>query len=243
MCDDAATIASEVLYEMSGRVFTGECGPVTIRPLSRPINVDSWRMATGSWFSSWGTCGYAAGGARSSVVSHYGCSNPPEVELGVFPVIDITEVKIDGTVIPSNEYQLMDFKTLIRMRPTAAAIPTERWGWPTCQNLDMPDTEEGTFSVTYTYGQVPPAAGVLAARKLAEHLVLPQLGDSTKYPQRVTSIQRQGVAAMTVDVMDIVKTGKTGIYEVDLFLRMSNPNQTSRQGAVWSPDVGRPRRY
>lgn len=243
ICEQAATVASEVLYEMSGRKFSGACGPVVVRPVARPSNGD-FRGSLGSmgYFSSWGSCA-VAGFSSGGVVSHYGCSNPPEIELGVYPVVAVSAVKIDGVTIPSGEYKLLDSRTLVRMLATASSAPTQRYGWPTCQRLDLPDTEQGTFSVTLTYGQVPPVGGVLAATKLAEHLALPQLGDATKYPQRVTSMQRQGVSSMTVDVMDIVKTGKTGIYEVDLFLRSVNPKQLSRRGAVWSPDVGRARRY
>ncbi len=246
LCAEAAVIASELLYELSGRVYTGDCGPVTVRPLSRPTDIDTRAWAAGlapnGWMSSWGSCAYAYGFGSPGVLSHYGCSNPPEIELGAYPVTAIEKVLIDGVEIPADEYELRDHRTLIRLRPTVASIPTERWGWPTCQHNDLPDSEQGTFSVTYRYGQPPPSAGVLAARKLAEYLVLPQLGDTSKYPQRVTNIQRQGVSAMVVDVMDVLKSKSSGIYEVDLFLLSVNPNKASRQAAVWSPDLGRPRR-
>ncbi len=245
LCAEAADSASMLLYELSGRQFTGECAPATIRPVSRPTDIDtrSWNTAwgaAGGWNSSWGSCYYGVG--NSSVVSHYGCSNPPEIDLGAFPVTEIVLVKIDGVEIPEDEWELRDYRTLIRIRPTAESTPTERWGWPTCQINTLPDTEQGTFSITYRYGQPPPASGKLAAKKLAEYLALPQLGDDTHYPRRVTSMSRQGVTAQVVDVMDIVKTGATGIYEVDLFLRATNPKQLQAPSAVWSPDLGRPRR-
>lgn len=243
ICAEAAMAASEALYELSGRVYTGNCGPVTVRPLSRPTDVDT--RVWGVWLDglglsgelgSWGVC------TSAGVLSHFGCSNPPEIELGAYPVTEITEVKIDGVVIPADEYELRDYRWLVRMRPTESSTPTEQYGWPTCQINDLPDTEKGTFSVTYMYGQPPPSMGMIAAKKLAQYLALPQLGDTKHYPQRVTSIQRQGVSQMVVDVMDIVKTKATGIYEVDLFLASANPNKNARQGAVWSPDLGRPRR-
>jgi hypothetical protein len=243
LCAEAAAAASEILYELSGRTFTGSCGPVTVRPLARPTDIDSRAWAARfpmGWSGSWGACG--AYGASTGVASHYGCSNPPEIDLGAYPVNEIVQVLIDGIEIPADEYELRNYRTLVRLRPTASTTPTERWGWPTCQINDLPDTEPGTFSVTYLYGQPPPTSGVLAAEKLAEYLVLPKLGDTTRYPARVTNVTRQGVTSSVADIMDTVKDGGTGIYEVELFLNAVNPHRAERQGVVWSPDMGRPRR-
>lgn len=247
LADQSAAAASDILYELSGRMFTGACGPVTIRPVSRPTDGD-FRGSLGSmgYFSSWGSCGVGAssyGFGETGARSHYGCSNPPEIELGVYPVTTITEVKIDGVVIPADEYLLADFRTLVRMLPAADAPATQRYGWPTCQRLDLPDTENGTFSVTMLYGQAPPAGGAAAALALAEFLILPSLGDCSKFPTRVTNITRQGVSAQVASVMDIVKDGKTGVYPADLWLMSVNPNKLARPAAVWSPDTGRARRY
>lgn len=239
MVAQSVTVASEVLYEMSGRVFTGVCGPVVARPVSAPPDD---RRGSAEYFA-WNGTAFAYGWGSDQWGGLNSWQNPPQVNLLDFPIDSIDEVKIDGVVIPSTEYEVLEGRTLIRVLTSPSATPTEMYGWPIWQRLDLPDTEVGTFSVKYHFGQAPPEAGKLACNKLAQHLVLPQLGDSTKYPQRVTSIQRQGVSSMTVDVMDIVKTGKTGIYEVDLFLRMSNPQQQNRQAAVWSPDSAKGRRY
>lgn len=240
----AAMSASEILYQLSGQVYTGECGPVTIRPVARPTDTDTRDWAALSplgWFSSWGMCS-AYGSYTPGVVSHHGCSNPPEIELGAYPVTEIVQVLIDGVVIPADEYELRNHRTLIRMRPSASAVPTERYGWPTCQSGDLPDTQQGTFSITYEYGSPPPESGKLAALKLAEYIALPQLGDTTRYPKRVKQVTRQGVTTSTTDATDMLKSGSIGIWEVDAFLLAVNPKRNQRQAAVWSPDVGRPRR-
>ena len=196
--------------------------------------------STGSGYDgSWGTCG---AWGNTAVASHFGCTLPPEIELGVFPVREIIQVLIDGVVIPADEYELRDFRTLVRMRPTASSTPTERWGWPTCQILDLPDSQPGTFSVTYTYGQPPDSAGELAAQRLAEFLCLPQLGDRSLFPTRTTQVSRQGITAQTTDAVDMLKQHRTGIYEVDLWLDAVNPKRLQRDAAVWSPDIGRARR-
>lgn len=244
ICAQAALAASDILYELSGRVFTGSCGPVTIRPFARPTDMDTrtWAgLGQAGWPGS-GGLGSSYGGDVIGVVSHYGRTNPPEVDLGVHPVTEIVQVKIDGEVIPASEYELRDHRKLVRLRLSSSAVPVARFGWPTSQIPDLPDTEPGTFSITYKFGQPPPAMGVAAATRLAEYIALPRLGDSKHYPQRVTSMTRNGVSAMTVDVMDVLKAKATGIYEVDLFLLTYNPTRSQRQSRVYSPDRAKPRR-
>lgn len=244
ICAESATAASDILYELSGKVFPGECGPITVRPVSRPTDIDTraWgaTLSTVGWVASQGFAS-AYGSFNPAVVAHYGSLEPPTILLP-YPATEVVQVKIDGEVIPPAEYELRAFQTLVRIRPTGSTIPVARYGWPTSQIMDLPDTEPGTFSVTYKYGNPPPAAGLIAARKLAEYLALPQLGDNTHYPQRMTSMTRQGVSAKITDVLDLVAKGGTGIYEVQVFLNAYNPGGNRRQAAVWSPDLGRPGR-
>ncbi len=244
ICAQAASAASDVLYELSGKMFPGICGPVTVRPVSRPTDVDtrSWgaTLSTVGWVASQGFAS-AYGSFNPNVLAHFGSMEPPTIDLP-YPVREITLIKIDGEVIPADEYELRDFRSLVRIRPSASTVPVARWGWPTSQIMDLPDTEPGTFSVTYTFGNDAPQMGLLAAKKLAESLVLPQLGDDTHYPKRITQMARQGVTAQVRDVTDLLNKGLSGIYEVDLFVTTYNPHKLQRQSAVWSPDLGRPGR-
>lgn len=245
-CAEAAAAASEILFVRSGRIFTGKCGPVTVRPVARPTDMDArtWLGAGGGawgYNASWGSCNYYGLGA-GGVASHYGCTNPPEIELGAYPVNEIIQVLIDGTVIPSNEYELRDHKTLVRIIPTPSYTPTECFGWPTCQIQDLPDSQEGTFSVTYTFGQDPGSGGRMACKALAQCFALAHLGVSDAFPMRTTQIQRQGITAQVTDVIDILSKGALGIYEVDSWIASVNPTKQTRQSTVWSPDLGRPRR-
>jgi hypothetical protein len=242
---DVATSVSDLLYKMSGEQFTGNCGPVTVRPVARPTDQDTRGLAnlfgSSGYMGSWGVC-TSYGQAAMGTASHYGCSKPPMIELGAYPVTEVQQVLIDGVVIPADEYYLQDYKVLVRQRPTAQATPTERWGWPTCQLLDLPDTEPGTMSVTFMYGSPPPQAGIDAAKALAKAIALQRLGLPNELPTRTTSVNRQGIASTVLDIMDYVAQGRTGIYLVDLFIKTYNPSGSTRRSLVWSPDTGRPRR-
>ena len=241
ICATRAMMASDILYELSGRLFTGQCGPVTIRPVARPTDADS-RAWGGGWqyMSGWG---YASSyGATPGVGNHYLSLEPPVIKLDDFPVTKIVQVLIDGVEIPAEEYELQNYRELVRIRPTASFTPTQRWGWPTSQILDLEDTQPGTFSVTYLYGQPPPAGGRQAAATFAGVLACGAMGDTTAYPTRMTQMTRQGVTTRTVDSQDFLAAGMTGIYEVDAWLRSVNPNKLQSQARVYSPDVGRPRR-
>lgn len=252
ICASSAASASGVLYELSGRMFTGECGPVTIRPVSRPTDSDTRAWPGGSspngWFSAWGSAS-SYGANVPGVLARYGSVEPPTIELA-WPVSEIVQVLIDGVVIPgpydpvtqTGEWELRNFRELIRIRPTPGFDPTQRWGWPTSQVMDLPDSQVGTFSITFTFGQPPPEMGSLAALKLSEMLALPQLGDTSHYPKRVTQVARQGVSVSVADVMDVMKSGSLGIWEVDAFMLAVNPGKNQRQAQAWSPDVGRPGR-
>lgn len=234
---NAANQASEILYSLSGRQFTGECGPVTIRPVARPIDADNrGSVSRGAWnYGGWGT-GSQSHFGMPAVLSSYGQNEPPVIEIFDYPVNKIVEVKIDGVVIPPDEYELRDQKHLVRMRPTAESDPTDRWGWPTSQVQDLPDTQEGTFSITYTYGQDPGYAGRLACTVFAAYLLIPQLGDTSAYPQRVVNINRQGVAMQIASPIDILNKGMTGIEEVDAWILAVNPNKMRRQSVAFTPD-------
>lgn len=232
----AAYAATETLWRLSGRQFTGKCGPVTIRPTARPVDADSRGWVSRAWtYAGAGSFAMMTGG-EPPVTSLYGEQYPSIIEINTFPVREILQVKIDGEVIPTDEYELREFKQLVRVRPTANYTPTARWGWPTSQLTDLPDDQPGTFSITYTYGADPGEMGRTACLELAKALALPQLGDSTHYPERVTNIVREGVSVQVASVIDVIRSKGSGIYEVDLFILTTNPNGSRRRAVVYSPD-------
>jgi hypothetical protein len=130
---------------------------------------------------------------------------------------------MNGQIIDPSTYYLADHSTIY-------GTPNASW---TSANVE----------VTYTYGSPPPMAGRSAARILANELVKLYEGDDTcALPQRVTSVARQGVSYTVLDNQDFIDELKTGIYAIDLFLRVANPDKARARARVFSPDVARARR-
>jgi hypothetical protein len=125
--------------------------------------------------------------------------------------------------VPPTQYYLVDH----------SSIQTTTTGtWSTCN-----------VEVTYTYGTPVPFAGKAAARLLAIELVKMYEGDpECALPQRVTSVNRQGVSYTILDSQDFIEEGRTGIYAIDLFLKSANPDRAKARAKVFSPDMARGRR-
>jgi hypothetical protein len=109
--------------------------------------------------------------------------------------------------------------------------------WPGCQDLDLDDTEVGTFSVSYYRGIDPPQLGRDAAAQLAVQLYLSATGSGCQLPPGTTRVTRQGVEVergLLANWFDPTKA--TGIPAVDLFLRAYFNVKAQRPSLVWSPD-------
>lgn len=154
------------------------------------------------------------------------------------PVQEIVAVKVDGVDLQPGDVALFDQRTLYRVDAAGA-----RLAWPDDQRLDLPDTEPGTFSVEYVWGQVIPIAGQLAARAWAcfmagQLAALENEGDCA-LPQAVTEMVRQGTTLSRLSALDFLTEGKTGIDPVDQWVAMINPNKLRRPPSVASPDTMR----
>jgi len=235
-CADEATVsdeaieagivqASEILFHLSGRQFSGECEG-SVRPCARWSHISpSGNGNTGPY--DWGYCISNHEPMRSCS----GCGSVSELKLGVEILRTVTQVKIDGAVVPAAEYRVDDYSYLVRLDP-------EGRGWPTCQRLDLADTELDTWSVDFTYGKDIPESGKRAAIDLACELALLCAGGDCRLPERITSLNRQGVSMAILDPFDFLERGKIGLYTVDLFLKTFNPKNLSRRAVIASPDVG-----
>jgi hypothetical protein len=221
--DNAISIADDWLYQLSGRRFRGVCTR-RVRPC---------RSSCGCWWSANGIYHWT-GGIWSNGTDRCGCGCVASVRL-VGPVREIVSVEIGGVLVDPDTYRVDNRVDLVRIAGNG--------GWPTCQNLDLPSGDPGTFEVVYRYGRIPPIAGVEAAIALAAEIyksMHPGTGTCV-LPAGVTQVVRQGVTINRKAVEDV--TGAlSALPLVAAFLAAYNPKRILRRPAVWSPDVQRPAR-
>ena len=228
----AVSLAGQTLRVLTG-FRVGGC-PVTVRPCRAGCREQTWRAypVAGVGVAPWhpvslgGTwlnvgCGHAGG---------CGCTSVSEVRL-YGQASAVTEVRVDGAVLDPSAYRLDSGGRLVR---------TDGDAWPLCQDLTAPDTEPGTFSVTYTPGAPVDGLGAYVAGVLAGEFVRACTDGECRLPTGVQTIARQGVT-MTLGI-GAFPEGKTGIREVDAYLERWNPNGLRGPSQVYSPDLRRPRR-
>jgi hypothetical protein len=233
----ALQVASEVLYALSGRQF-GLC-TVTRRPCRSTCYGDTWPIVVGSpvsggtyptpalyageWYNI--TCGSCGSDCSCSLVS--------EITLPG-PVFDVLQVKVDGEVLtPNVDYRLDDWRLLVRLGGLT---------WPLCNDLNLADTEDGTWSVTYRAGQPLPQLGKIALGVLTDEFTKALLcNDDCRLPKPVQSLSRQGVDITFLDPNEVFQAGRTGLYIPDLFITTVNPHARLRRARVY--DIDNPQRY
>lgn len=245
LLDAAAVEASMVLFELSGRQFTGECEVEASRPFSDGCGCWAWLtspMSPGAPQIPYGTFGWGFWGTSwgwgwDGCGSAFGCGALSRAKLTGYPVTEITEVKIDGAVIDPSEYRLDEWKYLTRLADPTTLEPRF---WPSCQRLDLDDDQSGTWSVSYLSGVAPPPLGVTAAAQLACQIYLACTGsEACQLPNGVTKIDRLGI---TIERAPFLAWGllngqwATGLSLVDLFLATYNSSGLRRRSSVWNPD-------
>lgn len=212
--EDAITSSSELLYALSGRKFPGEL-EATVRPFPKSPTLGG-RNRNIIWpGNTWGVCwGYP----------HMICEAPTQLGLGRTPLNEIIEVVINGEVFDPINYRIEDQKWLVR---------TDCCAWPMC-GCSCDD-----FTISFKFGEGPPQLGTDAALILSAEMYrfMTPGGKNCRLPSRVTSIVRQGVSIALIDPMDFMKSGLTGIYQIDMFLMAYNPGKQIKKPTVFSPDV------
>jgi hypothetical protein len=151
-------------------------------------------------------------------------------------VAAVNEVKVDGVVIDPSAYRLDEWRGMPLL------VRTDGECWPECQDMNLNDTEPGTFAVTYTPGEALPTSGAIAAGKLAGEFIKSCQGAECSLPQQVASLSRNGVEVQMVDPTEFLADGLTGVADVDLWIRAVNPARKSQRSRVYSPDLS-PGRY
>lgn len=236
----AAMIATEVLWSRTKQQF-GTCS-VELRPCRKsclpawPLIPNGYANITGySWpFPQPALVGGAwINIACGSCFADCSCSHVSEVRLP-YPVSSIIEVKVDGVILPPSAYRIDNYNLLVRL---------DGEEWPQCNDLNLDDTQVGTWSVLASYGQEVPELGKLAAGQLAVEIVKRCVNASgCLIPAgTVQEVTRQGVKKVFFDANEAFKSGMIGMFYPDLFVKTYNPT-ASGMASIYDIDGPKHRR-
>jgi len=225
--EEAIQVASNLLWAMSGRKYTGE----TIVTERYTCTLRNNRMGPSDRTNSPVLFGGDVYNIPSGDYDEYseltadGLSPDARIRLRGRPVTKIISMRNkNGVVLDPSSYYLVDHSTI----HIKAGTP-----WTPCN-----------VEITYQYGIAVPTAGKMAARKLAIEFARLWAGDELcELPQRVTSVSRQGVSYTILDNQEFIDELRTGLYEIDLFLKTVNPDNARRRSKVFSVDAPRARKY
>lgn len=228
---DAALGASDVMHALLARQFRGTHQD-TIRPTR--VGCACWLGPASGIPLTWGWWGAWLGWGSADAPMPAGCGYLSEYTLS-YPVQSIVDVKVDGVTLPSSEYRVDERRRLVRLANPDGQNP----GWPACQDMSLDDTHQGTWSVTYLWGEPPPRIACMAAAQLAAQLYLVGQGKPCSLPVGTTKVTRLGVTIERGLLADWTKGGSTGLALVDAAVRAFNPNGLGMRPSVYSPDLPR----
>lgn len=227
--DRAILLASETLRRLTG-YRVGGC-PVTVRPCRAScVGVGYLPFYTGGpFFPHISPGGYWVNSCACT--TDCSCSALCTVTLPA-PVGRIEKVMLDGIEVDPVDYAISENRLIWT---GVSDCP-----WPICQDLTRPDTEPGTFSVTYLNSWPVDALGAYAGGVLAMEFARACAGSNKcRFPATVTTVTRQGVSFDVV--AGTFPGGFTGIREVDAYIALWNPHNIRQAPQVYSPDIRNPR--
>ena len=208
----AVAAASWILYKLTGEKYPG----VTERT---------------EWYGfDKAECGACLGGMIQGsenygnfAVTHrhilYRSTSQSRIRLRGTPVRQVTSVTYGSEILPSTDYWIVN---------SAYLMLTGNRQW---------DLTKGVI-VDYTAGIDPPEAGKQAAIILANEFILAyNESDSCRLPSNVVSVNRQGVDYTMIDRNEFLNVGRTGIYEIDTFIKAANPAGAKKKPRVFSVDM------
>lgn len=209
--------ASHILYRLTGEKYGGITTSVEYhRGYTSDFSINP-QLVQGSFYNF-------VGGGRGSRYDNSPSRVPNrELFLERKPAREIISVYEMGRLLDPSEYTLRNSSKLRKKNGTP---------W-------MMD-EYNEVVVEYSHGTNPPSAGRSAAVRLADQFYLQEIdSEHCVLPQRVSSVSRQGINISVIDTQDFLLEGRTGVYDIDLFIKTYNPDNARTKAKLRV--AGRPR--
>lgn len=141
----------------------------------------------------------------------------------------VLAVKVDGVaLVAGTDWRMYDSRLLVRAGGAC---------WPMWQDLSLPDTDVGTWSITYESGQAVPAGGILAAQQMGCEFAKLFTGQGgCALPTGWQSVARQGITINRESIKEMLDDGRTGLTFVDQWLNAVNPHNIRRRARIKGPE-------
>lgn len=164
-----------------------------------------------------------------------GCCGLDSIPLGDLRP-EVTQVKIDGDVIPSDQYWMHwnGISWVLSRKPGPTQVSPPRW--PSTQHRWKADTEDGTFSITFTQGIHVDSHAITEAalEAVCDKVTALQRRETTL--EGVTSITLGGATAqLDDDQLDRITNGEIG-PATRYLLGVVAPDGR-RTSEVWAPEL------
>lgn len=141
------------------------------------------------------------------------------------PVAAVTEVTVDGDVVPDDEWRFYPSSQLLYRVPPDV-WPTRDTKWADCGDPD-------TMCVDVTVGTEPDSWALSVHAELTCELVKSCTEQVCRIPKNATQVSGQGVT-VTLSADQINQF----IPSVSAWVAAVNPNKATQPTRVWSPDLG-----
>lgn len=231
----ASALAIGVMWAATARRY-GQC-PVIVEPCNRPALLREYQVYPQE-YAGYGAAYIDAGVWHNSCTGSFaatgdveGCCTGCETLLdGPTSTSAITEVTVNGVIIPPASYQVHNGNLLVRIDGEC---------WPTCTNYSQQNPP--SMTVEYLRGEPIPARVQAAVERLACEYARACTGAPCALPKRLKSLTRQGVELSVEELSTKPGEIRTGIPEVDLIISLENPSGRPMRSLVLSPDQPLPR--
>jgi hypothetical protein len=146
------------------------------------------------------------------------------LSLPFLPARSVDDVTIDGTTLDPSAYALVDHASLARI---------DGEPWPTCNDLTLADTEEGTWTVTFHHGlDLPPEAVPLVAQ-FAVELAKACRGVECGLGPGIRVVHRDGVDFEIVDAP--LGEHSTGYGPLDQWIGLLHGGHVAEPPRLYNP--------